>query len=267
MLRLALKDRKVPFREIGNLMEPGLSASTVGKHLTDENYHRSVARTVPFLKPDQRRKRLAWARNHHNQDWEKVIWSDECYVYIGDTKWWVWVTHRPDEEWDEECLVPTFKQSSIRVMVCGCIMKGKKGPLVVLEYPGGKGGGMNVKRYQEQVLDGKLAAFFEDMKSERDVVLSQQDSTLSHTAKSMKKWFNTHGIPSSPNFNPIECVWCELKKRIRAKRHPPTSIDKLIAAVKEAWDSLPIEDVDKYIDQMGNIVEDVLRVKGGHTKY
>ena len=41
----------------------------------------------------------------------------------------------------------TFKQSSIRVMVWGCIMNGQKGPLVVLEYPGGKGGGMNSSRY------------------------------------------------------------------------------------------------------------------------
>ncbi|KAF5365709.1 hypothetical protein D9758_003123 [Tetrapyrgos nigripes] len=267
MVRVAKKDRKMPFREIGNLMEPVLSASTVGNHLAEENYHRRVVRTVPYLKRDQRQKRLAWARDNCHQDWEKVIWSDECYVYIGDTK------GRPDEEWDEECLVLTFKQSSIRVMVWGCIMKGKKGPLVVLEYPGGKGGGMNAKRYQEQVLDGTLAAFYEDIKSERDGVLFQQDGTPSHTVKSTKKWFSTHGIPlfphlpSSPDFNPIKCVWRELKKLVRARRHPPTSTDELIAAVRDAWDSLPVEDIDKYIERMDGIVEDALKAKGGHTKY
>jgi hypothetical protein len=30
-------------------------------------------------------------------------------------------------------------------------MRGQKGPLIVLEYPGGRGGGMNSKWYQEQV--------------------------------------------------------------------------------------------------------------------
>ena len=57
------------------------------------------------------------------------------------------MTWRPDEEFDEDCLVPTFKQSLVCVMVWGCIMEGRKGPLVVLEYPGGKGGGMNTARY------------------------------------------------------------------------------------------------------------------------
>ena len=46
----------------------------------------------------------------------------------------------------------------------------------MLEYPGGKGGGMNAKRYQEQVLDPVLALFYEDMESQRGEVKFQQDS-------------------------------------------------------------------------------------------
>jgi hypothetical protein len=42
-------------------------------------------------------------------------------------------------------------------------MEGRKGPLVVLEYPGGKGGGMNSTRYCEQVLEGVVKGFFEEM--------------------------------------------------------------------------------------------------------
>ncbi|KAF5337526.1 hypothetical protein D9758_016988 [Tetrapyrgos nigripes] len=216
----------MPFREIGNLVEPQLSATTVGDHLAQENYHRRVARKVVLLKKTQKMKRLAWARTHQGQDWEKVIWSDESYVYIGDPKGQVWVTRRPEEEWEEDCLIPTFKQSSIRVMVWGCIMKGKKGPLVVLEYPGGKGGGMNAKRYQEQVLGGKLVEFYQEMDSERQNIAFQQDGAPSHTAKTRLKWLKDHNIkvfphpPSSPDLNPIEDVWRELKKhqaRARAK--------------------------------------------------
>ena len=39
-------------------------------------------------------------------------------------------------------------------------MKGQKGPLIVLEYLRGKGGGMNSAHYQEQVLDGVFKGFF-----------------------------------------------------------------------------------------------------------
>ena len=93
-------------------------------------------------------------------DWQHVIWSDECYVYIGDSKCTVWVTWTPEEKFDENCLVPTFKQSSIQVMVWGCIMEGKKGLLMVLDYPRGRGGEIMVKRYQEQVLNGLLHDFY-----------------------------------------------------------------------------------------------------------
>jgi hypothetical protein len=50
------------------------------------------------------------------------------------------MVQRPDEPSDENCVVAKFNQSSICVMVWGCIAWGRKGPLVVLEYPGGKEG-------------------------------------------------------------------------------------------------------------------------------
>jgi hypothetical protein len=77
---------------------------------------------------------MAWARLYHKyslQQWARVIWSDEAYIYLGDDRGRVFVTRRPDEEYLDECLVPTFKQSPVRVMVWACIMKGRKGPLSV----------------------------------------------------------------------------------------------------------------------------------------
>ena len=97
------------------------------------------------------------------------------------------MTRCPDEEFDEDCLVPTFKQSSVCVMVWGCIMKGWKGPPVVLEYPGGKGGGMNTARYREQVLEGVLKDFYKQMDAEMDGVIFQQDGAANHRSKSTKK--------------------------------------------------------------------------------
>ncbi|KAE9394207.1 hypothetical protein BT96DRAFT_998760 [Gymnopus androsaceus JB14] len=126
------------------------------------------------------------AKQAKGSDWSKVIWSDECYVYLGDSHGQVFVMHCIGKELEDNCLVPAFKQSSIRVMVWGCIMKGKKGPLVVLEYLGGKEGGMNAKRYQEQALEGALRQFYTAMESERGNVQYQQDNAPSHTAKTTK---------------------------------------------------------------------------------
>jgi transposase len=269
----ARKNRRTPLKDIGNQMEPKLSGPTVARHLALDGYHRRVGRKVPFLTKGQKRKRLMWARQQKGYDWSKVIWSDECYVYLDDTRGRVFVTRRADEEFDEDCLIPTFKQSDIRVMVWGCIMKGRKGPLVVLEYPGGKGGGMNAKRYQEQVLEGKLLEFWSEMNSERHDVVFQQDGAPSHTAKSTKKWLADHDIPifphppSSPDLNPIERVWHELKSGIRSWPHHPTSVNKLITVVEAVWDGIMVEKIDKYVNCMDDVVDAVLAAKGGHTRF
>ena len=173
-----------------------------------------------------------------------MIWSDECYVYLGDDHGRIYITQSTDEEYNEECLVPTFKQSSVHVMIWGCIMKGKKGPLVVLNYPGGKGSRMNSKRYQEQVLDSVLHQFYTRMNRYWPGTLFQQDGAPGHWSKLTQAWFWAASIPlidhprSSPNLNPIELVWHELKKNLRALPHPPTTVEQLIDAVQDAWEEL-----------------------------
>ncbi|KAJ7197548.1 hypothetical protein GGX14DRAFT_574020 [Mycena pura] len=133
-----------------------------------------------------------------NADWEDVAWSDEAYVCLDDKKGRVWVTRRPGEELLDECCVPTVPQSPIRVMVWGIIMKNAKGPLLTLEYPGGRGGGMTARRYIDQVLEGALVSFHAKMKRSRPNFRFQQDGTASHRAKLTKKWLDEHDVPISP---------------------------------------------------------------------
>ena len=107
-------------------------------------------RNVSFLTALQKRKRTAWAdeyKDFNAQQWGDIIWSDECYIHLNDKSGWVYVPCHANEEYDENCVIPTFKQSSVCVMFWGCIMKGRKGPLVVLEYTGGQGGGMTGQIY------------------------------------------------------------------------------------------------------------------------
>ena len=152
-------------------------------------------------------------------------------------------------------------------------MNGQKGPLVVLEYPGGKGGGMNSSRYREQVLDGVLRGFYDEMKKTKGSVTFQQDSAPSHTSKSTKQWFAQNEIPllfhppSSPDLNPIEPVWHELKTRLRALPHPPNTVNQLKDVIRTVWDEIPIEDINKHIRKMPERVEAVSKARGGHTRF
>lgn len=276
IVREATKARRKPFAEIGNLMDPKVSEGTVRNVLADAGYHRRVAKKVPWLTSHHRSARRHWVKlykKYGRDRWGQVIWSDESYIHLGDNRGRIFVTRRANEELHDDCLVPSFKQSSVRVMVWGCIMRGRKGPLVVLEYPGGKGGGMNSKRYQEQVLEGVLRDFYDEMKAERGRVIFQQDGAASHTSKSTMAWFSRENIPllfhppNSPDLNPIEPVWHELKQLIRALPHPPNTVEQLKAAIRKAWDDLKIEDIDKHVKSMPERVRAVAKARGGHTRY
>jgi hypothetical protein len=178
-----------------------------------------------------------------------------------------------EEEFDENCAIPMFKQSAIQVMVWGCVMKGKKGPLVVLEYPGGRGGGMNSERYQTQVLNAHLFDFYQQMSEERGLVFFQQDDTPSHHSKSTLTWLAQNSVDiflhpaSSPDLSPIKPLWKTLKTYIRARPHLPTNLDGLKAAVREAWDQITETDIDKHVKHMQARVQAVLKANGGHTKF
>jgi hypothetical protein len=56
-------------------------------------------------------------------------------------------------------------------------------------------GGMNSKRYQNQVLDSVLKEFCMKMKEKRGNIYFQQDNTSSHTSNSMKHWWSHENIP------------------------------------------------------------------------
>jgi transposase len=272
----ALKNRRIKFADIGKMVTPNISASSVRRILAKYGYHRRKARSVVFLTPAQKAARYQWAKDHKHwgaEDWERVLYSDEAYVVLGDNKGTVYVTRSVDEVFDDECVVPKFKQSSLRIMVWGCIIKGRKGPLVVLEYPGGRGGGMTAVRYQHQVLDEVLHTFYQEMSEEKGQVVFQQDGAPSHTAKRTIAWLDINKVdrmphpPSSPDMNPIEPLWHILKDIIRARTHIPTTLDELKTAVKEAWDQITVEDVDKLVGSMEDRVQALLKAKGGHTQY
>ena len=224
VVRTARNNRRAPLQLLANKTPSQPSAKTIKRTLERYGYHRRVALRRPYLRRDQKRARLQWARRYRRwtrRMWRRVIWSDECYIYMDDRKGRVYVTRRPDEVFLQDCLIPSITQSSVRVMVWGAIMDGVKGPLVVLEYPGGKGGGMNSARYREQVLNGVLKEWYNEMTVKRGHVYFQQDGAPSHTSKSTKQWFKENGIklfphPScSPDISPIEPVWHELKSIVR----------------------------------------------------
>ncbi|KAK3554343.1 hypothetical protein QTP70_022172 [Hemibagrus guttatus] len=73
----------------------------------------------------------------------------------------------------------------------------------------------------------------------------QHDDDPKHTAKVVKKWLADKNInvlqwPSqSPDLNPIENLWRELKIRVMARR--PSNLKELELIAKDEWAKIPVE--------------------------
>ena len=77
----------MPFAQIRNQMRLRMSASTVWRIAAEFGFHRRKARKVIYITPEQKVKRLQWAREYADWgawDWNHVIWSDEAYVVLSD---------------------------------------------------------------------------------------------------------------------------------------------------------------------------------------
>ena len=68
-----------------------------------------------------------------------------------------------------------------------------------------------------------------------------QDNVRPHVARIVTEYLDTVGIrrlpwsARSPDLNPIEHIWENLKRRIRSRTSPPTTIPILKDAVLEEW--------------------------------
>ena len=71
----------------------------------------------------------------------------------------------------------------------------------------------------------------------------------------------------SPDLNPIEHVWSELKRRLGRHPEAPKGMFELWSRAQVEWKNITLEYCQKLIESMPCRVKAVLRAKGGHTKY
>uniref|UniRef100_A0AAY4ABD5 Tc1-like transposase DDE domain-containing protein n=1 Tax=Denticeps clupeoides TaxID=299321 RepID=A0AAY4ABD5_9TELE len=98
----------------------------------------------------------------------------------------------------------------------------------------------------------------------------QMDNDPKHTAKLVTKCLKGNKVnvlewPSqSPDLNPKENLWSELKRRVRARR--PTNLTQLHQFCQEEWAKIPLnccELVEGYPKRLRQIIQ----FKGNSTKY
>ena len=94
-----------------------------------------------------------------------------------------------------------------------------------------------------------------------------------HTCRLVKNWveeqeFRTMVWPAkSPDLNLTEHLWSCLKRRLAEHEKSPNGIHELWERVPVEWERIPVEECQELIESMPRRVQEVLKAKGGYTKY
>jgi transposase len=264
------KNRRARLQDITNNTPSNVSQSTIRNTLHELGMNSRIAAKKPFISLENQAKRLAFARKHQKMtadDWRHVLWTDESSFETGKNSQKVRVWRFPSERFDSSCLVPSFKSGRETVMVWGCFMRGKRGPLVILPK-----GSIDGAKYVE-VMEEVMLDFWMEQSEERGYVVIQEDNAPIHTCKLAKAWRESRDMvtltwpPYSPDLNPIEHVWYLIKCVIQKMNPRPMSIPSMKAAILKAWDEYNVDVMDRLVDSMPARIAAVIKARGGNTKY
>lgn len=268
----ARRDRTVTARTLQTRLRQStgtrVSDQTIRNRLHEDG-QRSRMRVIRLkLTRAHRAARLRFAREHLNwtmDNWRTVLFSDECKVkfFSDDRRVRVW--RREGERFTEPCMHGTDRFGGPSVMVWGGISLLGKTELVILNE-----GTVTAASYVEQVVRPHVIPFSQRV---GDNFVFMQDNARAHTARVTQRALSDANISilpwpaMSPDLNPIEHLWDQLKRSLKATYSHLNSQQELINALKLCWEQIPEQNVTHLIESVPDRLRACIRSRGGPTRY
>ena len=182
---------------------------------------------------------------------QDVIFTDECKVQSHQNRR-RYTFHKAGEPAKK---VPKPKHPYSVMIWAGISKRGATGILVF-------DGIMRSEFYQESILRGKFLPFVQATYPDHHRL--QQDNDPKHTSRSTQNFMINEGInwwptpPESPDLNPIEKLWNELKDHVSDVR----TKQELIDGILEFWDTVSAQKCQNYIGHLPTTIQKVIDRNG-----
>ena len=254
------KDDETTGMELKNLLGKSgiqVATSTVLKWRNDIGWTSKGTRYCQMIRDVNKQKRLEWAKLNKDMSFEDLIYTDETTVQIE--------THR------RTCCYkrgqkPRYKpkpKHPLKVHVWAGISHRGRTNLCIFE------GKMNAPLYIS-ILKASLLPFIKEVYPDGHRFV--QDNDPKHCSKAARDFYSEAGInwwptpPESPDLNPIENLWHELKEYIRREKKPKTK-QELIDGIKEFWATVTADKCQRYIGHLKKVIPAVIECEGSATGY
>jgi transposase/arsenate reductase-like glutaredoxin family protein len=218
----------------------------------------------PLITEAARRKRLAWCRKYREwtlEQWKRVSFSDES-LFIEFYSNMHFVRRPPGvSPYHPRYTLRTVKFAP-SVMVWGTFSHHGVGALTFLPKNARMNSDMYIGVMNEKLKDAMIAS---------NTTVYQQDGAPCHTSKKSMGWLQANGIEvldwpgNSPDLNPIENLWQQLKVHVGKKK--PTSLSHLKDLIKEAWSQIHSSKCQSLVESMPRRIQSVMLNHGYPTKY
>jgi transposase len=248
LLDLVEQDQHIKMCELSEAVQSSPSVRTVQRLFRTLHMQKWKQCERPEITPENAEMRLRWAQSYAEytaEDFNRVIWSDECSVERGAGVRWIYTFRSPKQQ---------IIERDIRAIRCG---KGVKqmfwaafgfnrwtGLLPLGGDPESACGGVTA-----WVIRGVYESFLPEILGPGDIFM--HDGASVHRAYIVRDLLQQMGVevmvwpPYSPDLNPIENLWAIMKGKIyelypELERAPDTedTLQTLIQAAIEAWHAI-----------------------------
>ena len=196
------------------------------------------------------------------KDWKRVIYADETYIGLGNDGQ-LWVQRPPGTAYDKEYMKYHKHTFVERVGFYSFFSHHEVGPVHIYSY--------TMKDFLYRLaLDEKLLPQLHNKKM-KDLRFYLQDNAPYHTSGFSKNWFVGKPIEllkmpaRSPDLNPIENLWSELKRRIA--EYQPTKLEEIIELAWQEWPKISQDLCANLIKGMPERMQAVIAAEGHMTRY